>query len=141
MISKSSIAGFGLNWQHCNNMAFVNLTHSFEDQYQAIRRCWRFGQKRPVNVHLFLLESEISILENVERKQREADAMASNMIQFMKSAMQDELGALKRDQTHYTPTQKVKLPSWMQSTKSTAKDGRSTTATRASLSKRSRITK
>lgn len=137
MVSKSSIAGFGLNWQHCWNMAFVNLSHSFEDQYQAIRRCWRFGQTHPVNVHLFLLESEIAILENVERKQREADAMAANMIQFMKAAMQDELGALKRDQTHYTPTKKVTLPSWMQSTKNTATDGLSTTATRAKSSKRS----
>ena len=141
MVSKSSIAGFGLNWQHCWNMAFVNLSHSFEDQYQAIRRCWRFGQTHPVNVHLFLLESEIAILENVERKQREADAMAANMIQFMKSAMQDEMGALVRDQTHYTPKQKVTLPTWMQSTKSTEKDGLFTTATASKSSKKSRATK
>jgi hypothetical protein len=132
LISKSSIAGFGLNFQHCNNMAFVNLSHSFEDQYQAIRRCWRFGQTKPVNVHLFLLESEVPILENVTRKQQEADAMSESMIRFMRESMQAEIGATKRQKTEYKPATKMELPSWMKSSsKKPAKAGRFTMATAA----------
>jgi hypothetical protein len=51
LVSKPSIAGFGLNWQHCSRMIFVGASHSYEQTYQAIRRCWRFGQTRPVEVH------------------------------------------------------------------------------------------
>ena len=58
LVAKPSICGFGMNWQHCNRIAFVGLDHSFEQFYQAIRRCWRFGQSRPVDVHVFLSEQE-----------------------------------------------------------------------------------
>ena len=53
LVSKPSICGFGLNWQHASHMAFVGVTDSFEAYYQAVRRCWRFGQKRDVHVHVF----------------------------------------------------------------------------------------
>jgi hypothetical protein len=71
LISKASICGYGMNWQHCNNTAFAGIDNSFESMYQAIRRFWRFGQNKPVNVHLFLSEQEIPILENIKRKEQQ----------------------------------------------------------------------
>lgn len=79
LITKPSIAGFGMNWQHCKNMAFVGLSYSYEDYYQAIRRCWRFGQKNIVNVHIMSSESEISILETIKRKEAEHTTMKTEM--------------------------------------------------------------
>lgn len=73
MISKPSICGFGMNWQHCPNVAFVGLSDSWEMFYQAVRRCWRFGQKSPVDCHIFISEREGAVLRNIQRK--EADAM------------------------------------------------------------------
>lgn len=72
MISKPSIMGWGINAQHCRNMAFVGVTDSFEAYYQAVRRCWRFGQKREVHVHIFASKAEGSIVANLKRKEREA---------------------------------------------------------------------
>lgn len=74
LVTKPSIAGFGLNWQHCARMAFVGVTDSFESYYQAVRRCWRFGQKRDVHVHVFASSAEGAIVANLKRKER--DAMA-----------------------------------------------------------------
>jgi DNA modification methylase len=79
LLTKPSIAGFGMNWQHCNNMAFIGLSYSYEDYYQAIRRCWRFGQKNTVNVHIMASESEAPILEAIKRKESEHDKMKSEM--------------------------------------------------------------
>lgn len=113
IVSKASIAGLGLNWQRCSNMAFVNLSHSFEDQYQAIRRCWRFGQESEVDVHLFMMDVEQPILENVNRKNTQADMMMKEMVQFMETAMKSNLKSAKRENSEYKPTKKLKLPSWM----------------------------
>lgn len=112
LISKGSICGWGMNWQHCNNMAIINLSHSYEQLYQVIRRCWRFGQKKPVNVHLFLMDTELAILQNIQRKQKEADAMADNMARFLNESMRSETG-LKRDTLAYKPECKIKLPSFI----------------------------
>ena len=79
LITKPSIAGFGMNWQHCHNMAFVGLSYSYEDYYQAIRRCWRFGQKEVVNVHIMASESEMPILETIKRKEEEHVKMKEEM--------------------------------------------------------------
>jgi|SRR3990167_113353 len=81
LITKTSIAGFGLNWQHCHNAIYVNVTHSYEDLYQSVRRFWRFGQKKPVNIHRILLTSEQPILANIERKHLEAERMKKSMIE------------------------------------------------------------
>jgi DNA modification methylase len=79
LVTKPSIAGFGMNWQHCHNMAFVGLSYSYEDYYQAIRRCWRFGQSRSVNVHIMASESEAPILETIKRKELEHNIMKIEM--------------------------------------------------------------
>ena len=79
LISKVSIFGFGMNLQHCAKVAFVGLSHSWEAYYQAIRRCWRFGQKRPVDVHVIVSDAELEILRNIDRKEREAAIMTQEM--------------------------------------------------------------
>jgi hypothetical protein len=79
IVSKPKICGFGLNWQHCRNVAFVGIDDSFEKYYQAIRRCYRFGQSREVNVHLVYSSAEGAVKENLERKQQMADIMADQL--------------------------------------------------------------
>lgn len=113
MVSKSSIIGYGMNWQHCHNIGVVNITHSAEDMYQLIRRCYRFGQKSPVNVHLFFSEAELPILHNVQRKQKEADEMSVQMLAHMKDAMKAQLGKASNEADEYKPTKKMKLPAWV----------------------------
>ncbi len=91
LISKPKIAGFGMNWQHCARMAFVGLDDSFEKFYQAVRRCYRFGQKRSVHVHIFTAENEGQILANIKRKEQNHHEMSKNMIEHMKDIMNNEL--------------------------------------------------
>lgn len=91
LISKPKICGFGMNWQHCARMAFVGLDDSFEKFYQAVRRCYRFGQKRNVHVHLFTAENEGQILANLKRKEVQHHQMSASMIEHMKDIMNNEL--------------------------------------------------
>lgn len=91
LISKPKIAGFGMNWQHCARMAFVGLDDSFEKFYQAVRRCYRFGQKRNVHVHIFTAENEGQILANIKRKEQNHHEMSKNMVEHMKDIMNNEL--------------------------------------------------
>ena len=91
LVSKPKIAGFGMNWQHCARMAFVGLDDSFEKFYQAVRRCYRFGQKRSVQVHLFTAENEGQILANLKRKELANNELSTNMVGFMKDIMNKEL--------------------------------------------------
>jgi superfamily II DNA or RNA helicase len=80
IISKSSIMGFGLNLQCCHDVIFCGISHSFEAYYQSVRRCWRFGQQHPVNVHIVTSEFEGEIILNLKRKQQDAEAMAAAMV-------------------------------------------------------------
>lgn len=91
LITKPSIAGFGMNWQHCHNTAFVGLSDSWEQYYQAIRRFYRFGQSKEVNVHVISAESEGAVVENIRRKEEQNKIMGEQMVQHMKSAMQQEI--------------------------------------------------
>lgn len=91
LISKPRIAGFGMNWQHCARMGFVGLDDSFEKFYQAVRRCYRFGQKRSVQVHLFTAENEGQILANLKRKEQQHHEISASMIEHMKDIMNHEL--------------------------------------------------
>lgn len=79
LVTKQKIAGFGMNWQHCNQVLFVGLSDSFEQYYQAVRRCWRHGQKRPVNVWVITADSEGAVVENIRRKQIQVDHMMTEM--------------------------------------------------------------
>lgn len=95
LVSKPKIAGFGMNWQHCARMAFVGLDDSFEKFYQAVRRCYRFGQKRKVQVHLITAENEGQILVNLKRKEEAHHEMSANMINYMRDIMNQELQGQK----------------------------------------------
>lgn len=83
IVSKPSIAGWGLNWQHCHNILFVGLSDSYEQYYQAVRRCYRFGQKYPVRVVIVASDREQAVLDNIERKQAQAQEMFSEVIDAM----------------------------------------------------------
>lgn len=85
IVTKPSIAGWGMNWQHCSKMAFVGLSDSFEQMYQAIRRSWRFGQTRPVDVHIVTASSEGPVVQNIERKSQQAEDMYLGMLSSMSS--------------------------------------------------------
>lgn len=80
MISKPSVFGFGMNWQHCHNVVFVGLSDSFEEYYQSVRRCWRFGQKEQVKVYVITSEKEGAVVKNIKRKERDFEAMLHGMI-------------------------------------------------------------
>lgn len=108
IITKPGIAGFGLNWQHCARMAFVGLSFSYESFYQAIRRCYRFGQKRPVDVHVACADTEEAIWNVVSRKAGDHDAMKREMTQAMKRA-----ALIAHEQAPYNPTVKLQLPEWI----------------------------
>ena len=113
LVSKPSLCGFGMNWQHCSSVAFVGLDHSFESFYQAIRRCWRFGQTRPVNVHLFLSDVERPILDNIRRKEAMHNEMSARMVEHMREFMQKEVFGMEADKTGYEPQQQMILPPWL----------------------------
>jgi len=91
IVTKPSIAGFGLNWQHCARVAFVGLSDSWEQYYQAVRRCWRFGQSRPVDVHLIVASTEGAVLKNIKTKEADAGAMAANIVEHMRDQMQKNI--------------------------------------------------
>jgi hypothetical protein len=84
LVTKPSLAAFGLNWQHCARMAFVGLSDSYETYYQAIRRCYRYGQTRVVRAHIVLSELESQIAANVGRKEQEAAAMTAELVAAMR---------------------------------------------------------
>ena len=83
--SPSRIAAFGLNFQHCARMVFVGLSDSYEAYYQAIRRCYRYGQTRVVHAHVVLSELEAQIAANVRRKEREAPRMTAELVRAMRA--------------------------------------------------------
>jgi superfamily II DNA or RNA helicase len=80
IVTKPRIGGWGLNWQHCHRMVFVGLSDSYESYYQAVRRCWRFGQTEPVEVTIIASNREQTVLENVRRKEEQARAMFEQLV-------------------------------------------------------------
>ena len=101
LITKPSIAGMGLNLQHCARMAFVGLDDSFEQLYQAVRRCWRFGQSREVHSHIVSAESLGAIKQNIERKEQQMAEMQKSMVEHMRGAMSSDHDALAREKMDY----------------------------------------
>ena len=101
LITKPSIAGFGMNWQHCANVAFVGITHSYEQWYQAVRRCWRYGQTLQVNCHIVTSDSEMAVFRNLQRKGKEASKMSDEMVQHT-SVFSDVHAPTKRGGDNYS---------------------------------------
>jgi hypothetical protein len=96
LVSKPSIFGFGLNFQRCHNVAFVGLSHSYEAFYQAIRRCWRFGQKQSVNAHIIYDVAEGRVIDNIRRKEADSIQMAQSMVEIMKQQTMEQLKKIQR---------------------------------------------
>jgi len=109
LVTKPKLAGFGLNWQHVARVAFVGATFSFEAYYQAIRRTWRFGQIRPVNVHVVMASTERAVWEVLQRKTRDFESMKHQMF----------LAARRARQVHhersdlYDAEKPMTLPRWL----------------------------
>ena len=101
LVSKPSIAGHGVNLQNCCNEAFVGLSDSYEQLYQAIRRCWRFGQTRPVNVHIITSPAEGNVLANIKRKDDDANRMAEGMVKHMADISSAEIRGSQRTESAY----------------------------------------
>ena len=113
LISKPSIYGFGSNWQNCHNMIFCGLSDSYEQFYQAVRRCWRFGQDQEVNVFIIISEKEKNVLDNIKSKQSRMDEMQRQMTNLMKSVTLSEIKHTTRITTDYKPTERSVKPAWM----------------------------
>lgn len=113
MISKPSIMGWGINAQHCARMAFVGVTDSWESYYQAVRRCWRFGQKREVEVHIFASDLEGAIVSNLQRKERDAKAMADSLSAETHDAVMEEVTGNVRQSNPYSPSRTAEIPAWL----------------------------
>jgi hypothetical protein len=104
LITKPKIGAWGLNFQHCNHITFFP-SHSFEQYYQSVRRCWRFGQKRPVTVDIITTEGERGVMKNLQRKAEQADAMFSRLVAEMNNAL-----AIERANNM---TKKMEIPTWL----------------------------
>ncbi len=113
LVTKPSIAGFGLNWQHCSRMAFVGVTDSFEAYYQAVRRCWRFGQTKPVHVHIFASHAEGAVVANLRRKEVDALAMAEALSAETRAFVETSVHGAVRETNQYNPTKPVAVPSFL----------------------------
>lgn len=113
LITKAKIAGFGMNWQHCDRVYFTGPSHSYEQTYQAIRRCWRFGQKRPVHVVTCAAETETAILRNYERKEQEAAEMAERMLEHVSRASYQSGESARRQWDAYDPKETMEVPQWL----------------------------
>lgn len=112
-VTKPSIAGFGMNWQHCADTGFVGLNDSFEQVYQAIRRFWRFGQTKPVNVQFIAAETEGAVVANIRRKEADAERMAAAMVLHTASISSEVIRGMVRDRPDYFPQQPVILPEFL----------------------------
>lgn len=115
VVTKPSLWGFGMNLQCCHNTALVGLSDSYEEFYQVIRRFWRFGQEKPVNVHLIISDLEGAVLANIKRKESDAGRMAGNMVEHMASISSVEIKGSTRETITYKPAAKMKLPQWIKS--------------------------
>ena len=104
LVTKARIAGFGLNFQHCSHMTFFP-SHSWEQFYQGTRRCWRFGQKNPVNVDIITTEGELSVLRNLKRKADAADKMFEQLVGFMNNSLK-----IEQKDNH---TREERMPKWL----------------------------
>lgn len=108
LVSKPRICGYGLNWQHCARMAFVGMSYSYEAYYQAVRRCWRFGQQRPVEVHIALADTERPIFDAVRLKAAAHEMMKVEMMTAMRRAHKSAEAKVS-----YQPRKRLEAPVWL----------------------------
>ena len=109
LVSKPSIYGFGMNFQNCHEIVFCGLSDSYEQFYQAVRRCWRYGQKHPVNVHIIMSEAELNVLDNIKKKQSQMDTLQENMVRLMHDVTMSEIKHTTRITAEYVPQKDFKF--------------------------------
>ena len=114
LLGKPSMLGFGLNLQCCHQTIFVGLNDSFEQVFQAIRRFWRFGQTKPVNVHFIAAETEGAVVANLRRKEADAERMAAAMVSHMADLSSVAVRGAVRDRPDYNPAQAVIIPAFLE---------------------------
>jgi hypothetical protein len=111
LVSKPAVFGWGMNWQHCARMVFVGLSDSYELYFQTIRRCYRFGQVRPVRAWIVLTDLEEAIYANVLRKETEAEATAAELVKHVAAFERAEIAAAG-SRVEYRAGAPMELPSW-----------------------------
>jgi superfamily II DNA or RNA helicase len=114
LVSKPSIAGMGMNFQRCARMVFVGLSHSFEQYYQAVRRCWRFGQEREVRVYIVAHELEGSVVENVRRKHADAERMGAELSRLAGEFVRASVLGAARTHDGYAAHEEMVVPTWLE---------------------------
>ena len=113
LVTKPKIFGHGMNWQHCANVLFLGLGDSYEQYYQSIRRCWRFGQRAPVDVRIVISDAEGDVANNVRRKETEAARMAASVVAAMREVQMEEVrGASASGRDEYTESVEERPGSW-----------------------------
>lgn len=113
LVTKAGIAGFGMNFQRCARMVFCGLGYSYEQYYQALRRCHRFGQTRPVKAHIVLSEPERPIYATVLDKERQASELSGGLLAEVRDYERAELLQGTSAGDSYEPTEKAEVPSWL----------------------------
>ncbi len=115
LVSKVKIAGFGMNWQHCAEMVFCGASHSYEGTFQAIRRCWRFGQTKPVDVHIIRAETEQLVIDNYRRKEADAERLGGEMADQVLDSVRSEItGVSVKEWNAHNPSVTMEIPGWLQ---------------------------
>jgi superfamily II DNA or RNA helicase len=113
LVTKPSIAGFGMNFQHCADMAFTGLSDSYEQLYQAVRRCWRFGQRNPVRARVVTSSTEGAVVENIRRKEALAEALFDGMARQMAHVSRGEVRGDVRFAVTYERGNEIEVPTWL----------------------------
>jgi hypothetical protein len=113
LVTKSSVAGWGMNWQHCARQVFLGASHSYEGVYQSIRRSWRYGQKRAVEVYFIATDADRAILDNLKRKERDARMLADEGAAHVAALTRAAVKAARNEKTDYRPTTPMRVPSWL----------------------------
>lgn len=108
MVTKASMFGYGLNFQHASHMVFASISYSYESFYQAIRREWRFGQKKPVNVHVVISDAELPVWRTIERKAQQHDEMKRQMVKAIMGGQETSI------KNAYVPRATAQLPAWLE---------------------------
>jgi hypothetical protein len=93
-------------------MVFVGASHSYEATYQAVRRCWRFGQTRPVDVHTIYADTEGPVIANLRRKERDADRLSSEVVKHMGAFQREGMASAAKQWDAYAPSVGMEVPSW-----------------------------
>ena len=114
IISKPSICGHGMNWQHCSKLFYVGLSHSYEKFYQSVRRAWRFGQTKPVDVFIITSEADGAVVRNIETKERKATEMFAEIVRHMSPHMDVNMQQ-SRNEMDYFDNQDMSIPLWIKS--------------------------